>query len=434
MLMKVFSRIIFVYLLVNSTSSYAVLDIRITQGIEQALPIAIVPFSWTQANNVAPIDLASIITSDLTRSGRFNVMNANDLPQRPQKYEAINFGDWRKLGMENLLIGGLNLTVTGDYEIEFRLVDVYRGSQIAGFRIPAKASQLRRSAHQIADIVFEKLTGIKGAFATRVAYITVKKTTDKTIHALQIADADGYNPKVLLESTEPLLSPAWSPDGKKLAYVSFEGKNSAIFVQDVFSGTRNLIAANSGINSAPAWSPDGSRLAMTLSKDGNTEIYILHLDSNLLQRITNNPSIDTEPAWSINGDRLAFTSDRGGSPQIYEVNVRGGEVKRLTFEGRYNARPSYSPDGKYLTMVHAVNGSFRIAILDIRNKFISILTKSRLDESPSFAPNGNMIIYATTGIRGTQLAAVSVDGNIQQRLRLQDGEVREPSWGPFLNQ
>jgi len=338
------------------------------------------------------------------------------------------------LGMENLVIGQLTETSTGDYEVEFRLIDVYKEKQIAGFKLPSTKAQLRTTAHEISDIIYEKLIGVRGAFATRIAYITVNKQHDgKKVYTLQIADADGHNPQVLLESPEPLLSPSWSPDGKRLAYVSFEGKNSAIFVQDIKTGKREKIAANRGINSAPAWSPDGSRLAMTLSKDGNTEIYIMHLASNSLRRITKNKAIDTEPNWSSNGKKLAFTSDRGGSPQIYEVNVLGGgKPKRLTFESPYNARPRYSSDGNFLTMVTGEKGIYRIAILDLRNGYFDILTKSRLDESPSFAPNDHMIIYTTTGARGTALAAVSADGQVHQRLVLQDGEVREPAWGPFL--
>jgi TolB protein len=430
--MKVLLKIIITSLLLVSLQAQAVLDIKITQGIEQALPIAIVPFGWSQASNVAPIDLTSIISEDLQRSGRFDVMDEQDLPQRPSEYDNINFADWRKLGMENILIGNLSLTDSGDYDVSFRLVDVYRGKQIAGFRIPAKPDLLRRVAHQISDIVFEKLTGIPGAFDTRVAYITVKKNKDKKIHSLQISDADGYNAQILLESPEPLLSPSWSPDGKKIAYVSFEGKNSAIYVQEILTGQRKRLSAFTGINSSPDWSPDGSKMAMTLSKDGNTEIYIMNLADKSLQRITRHGGIDTEPTWSPSGQKLAFTSDRSGGPQIYEVNVAGGKPKRISFDGKYNARPVYSPDGKSITLVHAVSGSYRIALLNLRNSTINVLTNARLDESPSFAPNSGMIIYATTGVRGGQLAAVSTDGRIHQRLGLQEGDVREPAWGPFL--
>ncbi len=415
-----------------SLQAQAVLDIKITQGIEQALPIAIVPFSWSQAGSVAPVDLTKVITDDLKRSGRFDVMDDLDLPQRPTEFDAINFNDWRKLGMENILIGNLTQTENGDYDVSFRLIDVYRGKQIAGFRIPAKPNLLRRVAHQISDIVFEKLTGTAGAFDTRVAYITVKKVKNKKIHTLQIADADGYNAQILLESPEPLLSPAWSPNGKKIAYVSFEGRNSAIYVQDILTGKRERVAAFEGINSAPDWSPEGSRLAMTLSKDGNTEIYIMSLHSKSLTRMTNHSGIDTEPTWSPDGRKLAFTSDRSGGPQIYEMDIRGGRPKRVSFEGNYNVRPAYSPDGKFITLVHAVNGSYHIGLLDLSNGYINTLTNAKLDESPSFAPNGGMIIYATTGVRGAQLAAVSTDGRIHQRLGLQQGDVREPAWGPFL--
>ena len=430
--MKVTFKLFIASLMFVSLQSQAVLDIKITQGIEQALPIAIVPFSWSQASNVAPLDLTKVITDDLKRSGRFDVMDELDLPQRPTDFDAIIFNDWRKLGMENILIGNLALTENGDYDVSFRLIDVYRGKQIAGFRIPAKPNLLRRVAHQISDIIFEKLTGTAGAFGTRVAYITVKKVKDKKTHTLQIADADGYNAQILLESPEPLLSPAWSPNGKKIAYVSFEGKNSAIYVQDILTGKRERVAAFEGINSAPSWSPEGSRLAMTLSKDGNTEIYIMSLHSKSLTRMTNHSGIDTEPTWSPDGRKLAFTSDRSGGPQIYEMDIRGGRPKRVSFEGKYNVRPAYSPDGKFITLVHAVNGSYHIGLLDLSNGYINTLTNAKLDESPSFAPNGGMIIYATTGVRGAQLAAVSTDGRIHQRLGLQQGDVREPAWGPFL--
>jgi TolB protein len=433
-ILQISKKIFLILLFINPVISFADTPLRIVieGGVDNPLPIAIIPFAWSQAGNVAPIDLTSIISNDLQRSGRFDVMDEQDLPQHPNDYDAINFADWRKLGMENILIGKLNLTDSGDYDVSFRLIDIYRGKQIAGFRIPAKPDLLRRVAHQISDIIFEKLTGMPGAFDTRVAYITVKKNKDNTLHSLQVADADGYNAQILLESPEPLLSPSWSPDGKKIAYVSFEGKNSAIYVQNILSGQRQRISAFEGINSSPDWSPDGSRLAMTLSKDGNTEIYIMNLNDKSLQRLTRHGGIDTEPSWSPNGQKLAFTSDRSGGPQIYEINVAGGKPKRVSFEGEYNARPEYSPDGKSIALVHAVAGSYRIGILNLANGFINVLTDARLDESPSFAPNSGMIIYATTGVRGGQLAAVSTDGRIHQRLGLQQGDVREPAWGPFL--
>ena len=424
--------ILMLSLLCFSSATYAVLDITITQGIEEALPIAVIPFEWQGAPEDRPLDLHQTIANDLARSGRFRTMAAQDMPQYPSDFNQINFADWRLLGMEHIVIGSIRNQPGDTFDIEFRLINVYSGSQIAGFRIPANRSQLRRTAHRISDIIFERLTGVRGAFDTRIAYITVKQLADGTKqHSLQIADADGFNPQILLESSEPLMSPVWSPDGKRIAYVSFENRNSAIYIQDILTGARERIASNPGINSAPSWSPDGARLALTLSKEGDPEIFIMHLGSRNLLRITNNRAIDTEPTWSPDGSMLLFTSDRGGTPQIYEVSVAGGNPRRLTFEGNYNSRPRYSPDGRSITMVHGSGGVYRIAVMDLARKDLTILTRSRLDESPSFSPNGSMIIYATSRPRGTELAAVSADGRVHQRLGLQDGDVREPEWGPF---
>jgi TolB protein len=415
-----------------SLNAHAVLDITITEGVEKAVPIAIVPFEWTGLPDELPVDMHVTIANDLSRSGRFNTMDPADMPQRPVQFSQVSFNDWRLLGMENIVIGNVRPLAAGNYEVEFRLVNVFSGTQIAGFRIPATREQMRRTAHRISDIVYEKLTGIRGAFDTRIAYVVVKKLADGTKqYSMQISDADGFNPQILLESKEPLMSPSWSPDGKQLAYVSFEGKNSAIYIQNIFTGTRERVASNPGINSAPAWSPDGTRLAMTLSKDGDPEIFVMHLGSKNLLRVTTNRSIDTEPSWSPDGRMLVFTSDRGGSPQIYRVSAAGGNPERLTFTGNYNARARYAPDGKALTLVHGSEGLYRIAYMDLVANTMSLVSSAKLDESPSFAPNGSMIIYATQTGRGTELAAVSADGRVHQRLAFQDGEVREPAWGPF---
>ena len=414
-------------------SNLNAIEIVIDKGVEDPIPVAIVPFGWSQSAKLPPTDIAKVIESDLTRSGRFKAMDQKDLPQQPRDFKSVNFKDWRLLGMENLVVGNINLTADGNYEVVFRLIDVYKGKQIAGFRIPSTEKQLRRTAHEISDIIYEKLIGIRGAFATRVVYVTVNKKQDGSKQfTLQVSDADGYNPQVLLESSEPLLSPAWSPDGSKIAYVSFEGKNSEIYIQDVTTGKRERVASNPGINSAPAWSPDGKRLALTLSKDGNPEIYIMNISNKSLTRITNNFAIDTEPTWSSDGKFLAFTSDRGGNPQIYEVKIGENKARRLSFNGAYNAGATYSPDDESLAVVHGNKGIYKIGLLDRSSGQVNALTDSRMDESPSFAPNGHMIIYTTTGASGTALAAISVDGTVHQRLALQKGEVREPVWGPFL--
>ena len=411
----------------------APLDIMITEGIEQALPIAVVPFGWAGSAEDIPILMELTVANDLARSGRFKPMEPADMPQRPTDFQAVNFQDWRMLGMQNVVIGNLRATGKDSYDIEFRLLDVFRGSQIAGFRVTATRKQLRRTAHRIADVIFEKLTGVRGAFDTRIAYVTLKKNGENSFYTLQIADADGFNPQVLLESGEPLMSPAWSPDGRSLAYVSFEGRNSAIYVQDVATGQRRKVASNPGINSAPAFSPDGTRLALTLSMAGDPEIYVLHLATGNLQRLTRDRAIDTEPTWSPDGRHIAFTSDRGGGPQIYEVDAQGGPARRLTFDGVYNARPRFAPDGRFIAVVNGRDRQYRIGLVDAQSGRLNILSKARLDESPSFSPNGSMIIYTTTTPHGTELAAVSVDGQVHQRLALQEGEVREPAWGPFLS-
>lgn len=408
------------------------LEIRITQGTESALPIAIVPFDW-QADVSPTIDVSSVVSADLLSSGRFAPMPVADLPSRPASFTDINFKDWRLLGMDNLVIGQIKQTAADRFAIEFRVIDAISSKQLAGFRIPTTDKNLRLTAHHISDLIYEAILKVKGAFATRIAYVTVEKVSkNKSRYQLQIADSDGYNARTILESREPLLSPAWSPLGDRLAYVSFEDGNSAIYVQDIRTGNREKVAFGRGINSAPAFSPDGNRLLMTRSRDGNPDIFLMDLKTKKRRRLTEHPAIDTEARWTPDARHIVFTSDRGGGPQIYRLAIAGGKPERLTFNmGDYNSRATLSPDGKRMAVVNGGDKGYRIALLDLEKNRFDFLTDARLDESPSFAPNGAMVIYATMGVTGAELAVVSVDGRVRQRLALQKGEVREPAWGPI---
>lgn len=417
-----------------STVASANLTIEITEGAEGALPIAIVPFKWTgSAGQFPPHDVSAVISADLKRSGRFDALASSKMLARPSTGDEVDFRDWRALSMENLVVGQVQPNGTGGYLVRFQLFDVFKGEQITGFSVPTTLKNLRKTAHHIADIIYETLTGEAGAFATRIVYVTSHKKAGKETIALRIADADGYNPQTIVSSADPIMSPAWSPDGKKLAYVSFEKAKPAIFVQEVFTGRRQKVSSYKGINGAPAWSPDGRYLAMTLSKDGSPDIYVMDMRTKKLRQLTSHWGIDTEPAWSPDGKNIVFTSDRGGQPQIYRVAASGGSAERLTFEGKYNARASYSPDGKSLVMVTRDNGHYRIGALDLQDKQLRVLTNGSLDESPSFAPNGSMVIYATTNNGRAELSAVSFDGRVRQRLALQTGDVREPVWSPYTN-
>jgi TolB protein len=407
------------------------LTIEITGGAEGALPIAVVPFGW-KAGGAPSQDIAAIVSADLQRSGRFQPMPVPDMLARPESGSQVEFKDWKALGQDHLLVGQVNPDGRGGYLIHFELFDVIKGEQLAGDNLTASVRDLRAAAHHIADVVYERVTGEPGAFGTRVAYITSSTGTDgKKAIRLQVADADGYNPQTIVTSKDPLMSPAWSPDGQRLAYVSFEGGQPAIYVQEAFTGKRERVAAYKGINGAPAWSPDGRKLALTLSKDGNPDIFVLDLARRTLKPLTRHYAIDTEPAWSPDGRSIVFTSDRGGRPQIYRVSAFGGEPERVTFEGSYNARASFSPDGKSLAMVTQQGSNFRIALLDLKRGLFQVLSDGQLDESPSFAPNGSMIIYATKHRGKGELAAISVDGKVHQRLALQAGDVREPVWSPY---
>jgi TolB protein len=410
--------------------AWSALTIEITQGTEGAIPIAVVPFGWSGMAGGAPENISAIISADLNRSGRFEALPDSDLVAHPTEGSQVQFQNWRMVNVDNLVVG--KITESGQqYSVQFQLFDVFRGNQIAGYSFNVGRQELRRVAHHISDLIYEKLTGERGAFNTQIAYVTTSGNPDNKTYTLLVADSDGYNPQTILTSKEPLMSPSWSPDASQLAYVSFENKTAQIYVQELRTGTRRKLASFKGINGAPAWSPDGRTLAVTLSRDGNPEIYTMDLKSNTLKRITNSAGIDTEPVWTPDGGSIIFTSDRGGSAQLYRVPASGGQARRLTFEGNYNAGADISPDGRKIAMVHGAGGGYRIAVLDLGSGNLRVLTDGRLDESPSFSPNGSMIIYATGSGNREVLAAVSVDGSFRQRLSLQAGNVREPVWSPF---
>lgn len=411
-------------------SARAQLTIEITKGVEAGIPIAVVPFQWNGAAP-PPAAVADVVEADLVRSGRFDATAREDFLETPHDNTEINYKNWRLLKAEALVVGRVRAAAPGRYEVRFQLMDVYKEKQLAGYQFVVDESKLRKVAHQISDIVYEALTGKPGAFDTRIAYVTVQNEASAGVrYFLMVADSDGYGAREILSSTHPIMSPAWSPNGERLAYVSFEGGRSMVYVQEVSSGRRTRLADHEGLNSAPAWSPDGARLALTLSRDGNPEIYVMEVAGGALRRLTNHGAIDTEPAWSPDGRSIVFTSDRAGKPQIYRVPVSGGEPQRLTFEGAYNARASFSPSGDRLVMVTNQGDGYRIGVFYLDSRAVQVLTDSNLDESPSFAPNGDMILYASqVGGRGV-LAAVSSDGRVKQRLRFLDGSVREPAWSP----
>ena len=408
----------------------AVIEIEITQGGDNAIPIAIVPFGWS-GNGAPPMDIAAIVDADLQRSGNFSPLNRQDLVATPISGDTPRFANWRLSGADFLLIGATRPQEAG-YLVEFQLYDVIQQSLMTGFSFKVTDQTLRSAAHQISDEIYEEILGIPGAFNTQIAFVSVEGRVGDRNYQLQLADADGENPKAMLTSPRPILSPAWAPDGVRIAYVSFENRTqSAIYIQDRRKGSRIKAISRPGINGAPSWSPDGKRLALTLSEEGNPEVYILQVDTGALRRITDSDAIDTEPVW-IDDETIVFTSDRSGGPQLYEVSARGGRASRITFEGKYNASATVSADGSTVAFVHGEGAGFQIAAIDRRSGLFQVLTQGTLDESPSFSPNGQMIIYATEkNGRGT-LGAVSLDGSVVQSLTLDDGgSVREPAWSPY---
>lgn len=399
----------------------AAMTIEIVGGAANRVPVAIAPFVEPGRDAEDP---AAVVSADLRRSGLFSLVDTAGLG-RPGDAQAVEYPQWRARGADAVVVGQVAKTADGRIEIRFRLYDTVRKTQLAGFSYLVPARMQRAIGHKIADLVHEKLLGVPGNFSGRLAYI-VKR--DKRFE-LQVSDADGENAYTVLRSPEPIITPVWSPDGSRLAYVSFEQKKPIIYVQNLSDGRRKAVAKFRGSNYAPAWSPDGKKLAIALSKDETAQIYLIDADGGEAQRLTQGGSLDTEPVFSPDGQWLYFTSDRGGSPQIYRMPATGGEARRLTFEGGYNVSPAISPDGRYMAFVRRDEGRFRIAVMDFESGQIQVLTDSSADESPSFAPNGRVIVYATLVKGRGVLATVSVDGRVKHRLSL-PGDLREPAWAP----
>jgi len=417
------------------TPGHAALSIDVTLWLDNATPISVVPFDW-QGYGKEPLHMTDVISGDLQRSGRFAPMPEKNMIETPHEGREVNYGTWRNLKMKYLVVGKLQALGKDAFQVQFQLMDVDQGKQMIGQSFQVSQSGLRRLSHHISDLVYQAITGERGAFDTYLAYITaLRNPAGKSVYQLAISDSDGYNEQILLKSSMPILRPAWSPDARQLAYVSYSSGRPQIYVQNIYTKQTQQLTNFTGSSLSPAWSPDGRRMAMALSKDGNSEIYIMDLLTHRLYRITNNYAIDVEPTWTPDGRSLIFMSDRGGNAQLYKVPVSDtgplGQPTRLTFDGKENMRPDVSPNGKLLAMVNNTGGRYRIAVLDLETDQTSILSDGNFDESPSFSPNGNMIIYASQAGGKGVLAVVSADGRASQKLRFLQGEVRQPAWSPF---
>jgi TolB protein len=413
-------------------NALADITVEITKGGVARTPVAVVPFGWQGQPADMPVDVAEVIAADLQRSGRFAPIAEENMLQKPTSGAELDFDDWSFVKAEAVVVGRVVQTGDNAYTVNFQLFDVFGQEQLVGYRIPASRGTMRIVAHRAADMIYEKLTGIKGVFATKVAFVTAERDQNGQTYRLVVADQDGANETVILQSADPIMSPAWSPDSRRLAYVSFENDRSSVWVQTLRTGNRIQVSNKPGINGAPSFSPDGRQLVLTLGGiDGNLDIHVLDLSTRQTRRLTEHRAIDTEGSWSPDGRHIYFTSDRSGGPQVYRVPAAGGKAERVTFEGSYNARPRLSPDGKRLATVHLDRGNYRIAVMDVRSKELLIVSAGQQDESPSFAPNSDTLIYATRQAQNGVLETVTADGLIRQRVSSGQGDVREPVWSPF---
>lgn len=418
---KIVALMFFSFCALLSHSAFAILNLELTRGVAGALPIAIIPFEIQ--GQIPPQDVSGIISADLRNSGRFKVYPA------------------KSSGVDNVVTGRVQQVGENRYQVNFQLLDVFKNksgeqSVILDQKFVVSGQELRRVSHHISDAIYQQLTGVRGVFSTRLAYIVVQRTPNApTRYALEVSDQDGYNPRPLLVSHEPIMSPAWSPNGKQIAYVSFENRHSAIYIEEVATGARTLVSSFPGINGAPAWSPDGRKLALVLSKSGSPNIYTMDLATRQLTQLTNDYYINTEPAWSKDGKSILFTSNRGGNkPQIYQVNLATKAVYRVTYEGKYNARASFAPDGNHIVVLNQDSGVYNIGMLDLDSGVFKILTTSGSDsQSPSIAPNGSMVLFGTVYRGRNVLGMAAADGSVQLRLPAPNGEVQDPAWSPFLS-
>jgi TolB protein len=423
-------RVAIALLLFCANTAWAELEIKITRALENATPIAIVPMQWSGVGP-APEDIAKIISDDLYGTGQFKPLDRQQMLSMPSQESEVFFRDWRVLDLNYLVVGKFSTDpVSQSFQLQFELFNVLNEKRVELATV--KSTNARDLAHYASDIIFERITGVRGAFRTKLLYVTVAQGQRGQVYRLHRSDADGHGEITILESPEPILSPAWAPDVKKIAYVSFQEHRPAIYIQELATGRQEKIAAFPGLNGAPSFSPDGTKLAMVLSKDGNPEIYVMDLATRNLRRLTDHFAIDTEPSWFPDGRSLLFTSNRGGGPQIYSVDLSGGSVKRITYDGDYNARASLSADGRYLVLVHRANDRFHIAVQDMQRGSLRMVSETDLDESPSIAPNGMMIIYSTQSRNNQLLAEVSLDGRVKMQLPAVNGDVREPAWSPYL--
>lgn len=428
--------LVFAALVVTRTVSAAELNIEITRGVDNPIPVAVVPFAW-QSDGFLDEDIAQIIANNLEQVGEFRALSRANMLSTPTEEREVHYRDWRILAQQYLVVGKINRVAGGQtIQVQWEFFDINRERKVLGEVLTGNISQLRDIAHEISDVVYQEITGSRGAFSTKIMYVSAEGPIDSTIYRLHLSDYDGRRSQVLLESREPIMSPAWSPNGSQIAYVSFETNLPRIYIQELATGQRRQVTNFSGINSSPVWSPDGRRLAMVLSKDGAPNIYVLDLQSDQLTQLTDHPRAETEPAWTLDSRSVIFTSDRTGQPQIYKVDFTGGFPERLTFDCFYCAKGQFLPDGVNLVHVRREtrqDRNYSIAVLNTRTSRVMTLTDTALDESPSVAPNGSMIMYGTTFNGRGVLDAVSIDGRVKFRLPSAQGDVREPSWSPYLN-